>query len=62
MRDPKRIQPYMNRLSTVWSTLPDLRFGQLMYNVFQYISELGLDPFYVEDEAMFHYVEQFLSE
>lgn len=44
MRDPKRIHEFLSELESVWSQVPDWRFGQLVVNV------LGIDPFYIEDD------------
>lgn len=58
MRDPNRIQKFCNRLAKAWSMVPDWRFGQLIFNA---ISELGKDPFYVEDDKMIEYLEDYLK-
>ena len=51
MRDEKRIYPFCSELAELWSQYPDLRFGQIMYNVMKYIQyEYGVDPFYMEDD------------
>lgn len=44
MRDPKRIEAYLEKVKKVWMEYPDWRFGQLVVNI------LGADPFYIEDE------------
>lgn len=44
MRDPDRIGPFLLKLESVWEEYPDLRFGQLIYNI---ISADGL----VESES-----------
>lgn len=56
MRDPKRIQAFCNRLARAWEMVPDWRFGQLMFNA---ISEMGRDPFYLEDDKMIEYLENY---
>ncbi len=51
MRDPDRIYPFCMEFAKLWSTVPDLRFGQLITNIIrEYMSETGADPFYVEDD------------
>lgn len=36
MRDPKRIDEFLERLGTIWKEeCPDWRFGQLIVNVFE---------------------------
>ena len=46
MRDPKRIIQYLQILETIWEQYPDLRFTQLILNVF------GNNPadYYLEDD------------
>ena len=46
MRDPRRIEKYLKILEQVWEQYPDLRFTQLILNVF------GNNPadYYIEDE------------
>lgn len=53
MRDPKRIDPFLKRLSAVWKANPDLRLGQLVVNA------LGPDPFYVEDDDLLRRLEEY---
>lgn len=53
MRDPNRIQPFCNELAELWSNWPDLRFGQIMYNISKYLEiEHRKDVFYMEDEEL----------
>jgi len=33
MRDPSRIRPLLDRLTTIWEKYPDLRLGQLILGV-----------------------------
>lgn len=33
MRDPDRIDPFLERLGKFWKTVPDQRFGQLIMNI-----------------------------
>lgn len=33
MRDPARIEPFLEELAALWKQHPDWRFGQLVYNV-----------------------------
>jgi len=59
MRDPKRIDGYMKRLGAVWKDYPDFRFGQLLMNLLGDVQkEVGMDLFYVEDEAFFDAFEK----
>ena len=49
MRDPKRIDAFLDEMKKVWHLVPDWRFGQLMINIFR---GLDRDPFFIEDEQM----------
>ena len=59
MRDKNRIKPFLERLEKVWNKVPDWRFGQLMCNV---LNSMRKDPFYVEDDKMIEYFEDFFKE
>ena len=61
MRDPKRIRKFCNRLATAWELVPDLRFGQLLFNIFVQIKNEGKDPFYLEDDSMIKRIEQYIE-
>lgn len=61
MRDPKRIRKFCNKLATAWELVPDLRFGQLLFDIFVQIKNEGKDPFYVEDNAMIKYIEEYIE-
>ena len=53
MRNPNRIKPFCDELAKLWSNWPDLRFGQIMYNISKYIEmEHRKDVFYMEDEEL----------
>lgn len=53
MRDPNRIEPFCAELAKLWSNWPDLRFGQIMYNISKYVQfEHGKDIFYMEEEEL----------
>lgn len=45
MRDEKRIPQILRELQTYWEAHPDLRLGQILYNV-----SYPKDVFYIEDE------------
>lgn len=59
MRDPKRIPVFLKRLEDAWSTLPDWRFGQFVVN---FLSWLGRDPFYIEDDKMAELIDVFIKD
>ena len=61
MRDPKRIRKFCNRLATALELVPDLRFGQLLFNIFVQIKNEGKDPFYLEDDSMIKRIEQYIE-
>jgi len=46
MRNPERIEKILNILKRVWTTYPDLRFGQLVENIFGEVIEL----YWIEDD------------
>ena len=56
-RDPARIDAILSKLKTIWVQDPDMRFGQLVYNLYWQMPETrkmgmtGIDMFYVEDDA-----------
>jgi hypothetical protein len=55
MRDPKRIEPFMKTITDVWKKYPDLRFGQLILNVFPD----NIDFYYVEDDKFFENIKEY---
>lgn len=61
MRDIRRIRKFCNRLATAWELLPDLRFAQLLFNIFERLKGEGKDPFYLEDDSMIEYIEQYIE-
>ena len=54
MRDPNRIDPFLQELGTIWKEeCPDWRFGQLIFNVFDSMpSEQGYLPFHTDEDDM----------
>lgn len=50
MRDPNRIEPFLNMLEECWKIVPDWRFGQLIENV-KRAEELD-NLFYIEDDKL----------
>ena len=45
MRDPNRIDSFLEKLKEIWKANPDLRFTQLILNVFD-----SPASYYIEDE------------
>ena len=63
MRDPNRIKPFCDELAELWSNWPDLRFGQIMYNISKYVEmEHRKDVFYLEDEELMKIFREQLRE
>ena len=60
MRDKDRIKPFCDKLAELWARYPDLRFGQLMWNVLRYLEQQRRNPFYMEDEEMLKELEHHL--
>ena len=63
MRDPKRIDKFMNILTGLWKTFPDWRFGQMIENFFRFVrSETGIeDMYYVEDDKMLELLNDYFD-
>lgn len=60
MRDPARIAPMMNELAAIWrNEFPDLRFAQMIVN---FISWLGFDPYYMEDDEFMKRFKEFVED
>lgn len=49
MRNPKRIDRIINKLSIVWQNQSDLRLNQLIESIIKYNQYKG-DIFYLEDD------------
>lgn len=62
VRDIRRIRKFCSRLATAWELLPDLRFGQLICNVFAKMQNEGKDPFYPEDDSIIEYIEKYIED
>lgn len=60
MRDKDRIKPFCDKLAGLWFNYPDLRFGQLMWNILQHLEQERKNPFYMEDEAFMKELEHHL--
>lgn len=59
MRDPQRIDGFMDELGNLWKNkVPDWRFGQLMYN---FLCAKG-DPFYWEEDEFLKKFKKYLEE
>lgn len=61
MRDPSRIYKFCNELAKVWSeNAPDMRFGQLMTNIFNTMQAQGRDPFFSEEDEIMPFIKNYL--
>lgn len=52
MRNKKRIVPILLKIAKVWSSNPDLRLCQLLYNAATREINSPIDLFYLEDEDL----------
>lgn len=62
MRDPNRIEPFMQELGTIWKEkCPDWRFGQLMFNLMRVMQTHNEDIFYKEEDELLEYVRNWFE-
>jgi hypothetical protein len=59
MRDINRIDNFCNELAKYWKQVPDLRFGQLIINIF---GSCEKDPWFYEEDEMLKVFENFFKE
>ena len=64
MRDPKRIPQIIIEVNRLWHTCSDMRFGQLIDNLYtQYYYDIGeplpKDFFYTEDDEFLEWLKTF---
>jgi uncharacterized protein YihD (DUF1040 family) len=57
MRDPKRIKELLKQLETIWMKNPDLRFFQLLLNVFN--CDTGMFFYQLEDDKIIDQLKQY---
>ena len=59
MRNPDRIEPFLEKLGKIWKgQCPDWRFGQFLINVF---GTLPYDIYYWEDEKIMKHIENYFN-
>ena len=59
MRDPNRIDPFMDLVKKTWKdNCPDWRFGQFICNIFD---EIGSQVFYMEEPEMLQSIEDYFN-
>jgi hypothetical protein len=59
MRNINRIKPFLERIEEVWKKYPDLRFGQLINNIFEHQPTLF---YYLEDFEIIEIIEEFYKQ
>lgn len=59
MRDPERINQFLDLLKALWHTVPDWRFLQLIENVFGRFENNF--TFYIEDDQAIERLKQFFE-
>ena len=57
MKDPNRINVFLSLFKAVWENSPDLRFLQLVKNIYH-----KKDFFYIEDEIVIEKLKDILRE
>lgn len=58
MRDINRIKPTLKKIEELWLSNPDLRFGQLVVNIFRAEEEIQ-KIFYTEDDVFLEKLNEF---
>lgn len=59
MRDPSRIEPFLQKLGELWHYIPDYRFGQLIYRL---ADELGQDIHFPEEDMWLEKIDKLIIE
>lgn len=64
MRDPNRLYEFYGELTRIHiEHFPDWRFGQFCHNFQKWIVNIKeRDPFYVEEDKMLEYLNEFVEE
>jgi len=63
MRDPNRIKVFCDNLASLWSKVPDWRFGQFISNVLgAYVSETKRDIFFPEDDELMAFMKNYFKQ
>ena len=59
MRNPDRIEPFMNELAQLWkNSAPDMRFGQFISNALGEMASRHGDPFFWEENKFMEYIKE----
>ena len=59
MRNPNRIEPFLQKLGELWHYLPDYRFGQLIYRL---ANELEQDIHFPEEDIWLEKIDKLIVE
>ena len=63
MRDINRLDNFYDELKRIHKYVPDWRFGQLIMNFMSwYYNKYKNDCFYIEEDKMLNYIEEFIDE
>ena len=62
MWEHEEIDKFCMRLMIAWREVPELRFGQFMWNMISFCQNHGKDAFYLENDEFMDMVNQFLKE
>lgn len=64
MRDPNRLISFYDKIRVIhMNHFPDWRFGQLMYNFFNWVSvEKEIDIFFPEENRLIELLEEFVGD
>lgn len=60
MRNPARIYPLLNKIGDLWVKHPDLRLGQLLYNIQSFGGDVDAHKMYaMEDDELEKLVDSY---
>jgi hypothetical protein len=59
MRDPKRMRKILGEIYRIWKKYPDMRYGQLMFNLYYIFDTRSYDHYHVEDSDFLEWLEKF---
>lgn len=56
-----RIYPFCNKIAEIWSKVPYLRFGQIMFIISKKLEDENRDIFEIEDNEMLKFIENYFE-
>ena len=63
MRDINRLDSFYDKFKELHKNVPDWRFGQFIMNFMSwYYNKYKRDCFYIEDDKILNYIEEFIDE